>query len=241
MRISNRIFLAVVMLACTALGVLLGSAMPVGAKPGAGGQTDLTMSQHAASIRTPLDAGFARSMLVHHHQAIELASLMLDHPELTIRHAAQGIRLKQTHENGVLMGWLLAWHEPSVTGDPMDWVQKTRRPLSAEDVLYISRCTATPGAMPGQIDASAMTRIRQAQGVEQTRLFLEAMHLHHAGAIDMARFALRHVEQPYVKSFALSVVREQAREMAWIEGQLARLSSQRTPPSTPHSPHQIAP
>ena len=45
---------------------------------------------------------------------------------------------------------------------------------------------------------------------------------HHAGAIDMARVALRHAKDPWTRQLAESVIYEQQREIAEMQGWLSR-------------------
>ncbi|HEX4856857.1 MAG TPA: DUF305 domain-containing protein, partial [Limnobacter sp.] len=49
----------------------------------------------------PIDAGFARSMLLHHAQAIQMSMMMREASSPEIQALAQAIILKQTREMGV--------------------------------------------------------------------------------------------------------------------------------------------
>lgn len=160
-------------------------------------------------------------MIAHHNQALLLAMMVQNHPNETIRGMAHNIRLKQTHENGMMLGWLSAWDSPPMALDSMAWIKQTTLALSAEDVLFISRCSANPGQMPGQVSAIEMEKLKNAAPDEQARLFLQYMKRHHEAALDMAAFATRHTTLPFVRSFALSVIREQGREITWMSRQLA--------------------
>ncbi len=169
----------------------------------------------------PTDIGFAQSMIAHHNQALYLAMLVQNHPNPYIRNLSQTVRQKQGHETGLMLGWLNAWGAAPMTLDNMAWVNQTTRELSAEDVLFISRCAANPAQMPGQASASEIEKLKKAQPDEQARLFLQYMKRHHEAALEMAAFASRHASLSFVRSFSLSVIKEQGREIASMSHVLA--------------------
>ena len=212
-------------------GMLLGAGLPVGAIVHSLQPAGFSIQQDGFLKPGParpsvIDTGFARAMIQHHNQALLMANTVRNHPDATIRALAESIHQKQLFENGQITGWLTAWGEPTFAINAMDWVEKTTQPLSADDVLFISRCTATPGQMPGQLSSEELSRLREARPEAQARLFLDFMRRHHEGAIDMALFAFRHATVPFVKRFALTVTKEQGREIAWINQRLAQTGEQ---------------
>src|SRR5688572_8417714 len=59
---------------------------------------------------TSAEAGFARDMIAHHEQAVEMALLIRDRTDdPIIRTMATDMILTQTNQMGQMMGWLNVW------------------------------------------------------------------------------------------------------------------------------------
>jgi uncharacterized protein (DUF305 family) len=172
----------------------------------------------------PIDSGFARSMLQHHAQAIQMSMMMRDAASPEIQALAQSIIMKQTREMGVMEGWLTAWNEPVMTdGPPMAWVENANNVRHLDDQLYQAQCKADGGAMAGVATPEQLAQLKNATGEEKEILFLELMLAHHRAAIPMAWFANRNGEASLVKALANAMIREQGMEIGWIQLKLQQL------------------
>ncbi|MBG0817858.1 DUF305 domain-containing protein [Planomonospora sp. ID82291] len=109
------------------------------------------------------DVAFARMMIPHHEQAVELAGLAASRaadPGLAAL-AAEIVRV-QGAETAAMTGWLAAWGK-----------------------------TASPGGrggtgVPGMATGPEIAGLRRAEGAEFDRRFAELMIDHHRGAIELA-------------------------------------------------------
>ena len=172
----------------------------------------------------PIDSGFARSMLLHHAQAIQMSMMMRDAALPEIQALAQSIIMKQTREMGVMEGWLTAWNEPvMLDGPPMAWVENATNVRHLDDQLYQAQCKADGGAMAGVATPEQLEELKNASGTEKEIIFLELMLAHHRAAIPMAWFANRNGESSLVKALASSMIREQGMEIGWIQLKLQQL------------------
>jgi len=172
----------------------------------------------------PIDSGFARSMLLHHAQAIQMAMMMRDAASPEVQALAQSIIIKQTREMGVMEGWLTAWNEPvMLDGPPMAWVENATNVRHLDDQLYQAQCKADGGAMAGVATPEQLEELKNATGTDKEIIFLELMLAHHRAAIPMAWFANRNGESSLVKALASSMIREQGMEIGWIQLKLQQL------------------
>ena len=173
-----------------------------------------------------IDAGFARSMLLHHAQAIHMSMMMRGEASPEIQALAQNIVIKQTREMGVMEGWLTAWNEPvMLAGPPMAWVEEANNIRHLDDQLYQAQCKAEGGAMAGVATPEQLEQLKNATGTEKETLFLELMLAHHRAAIPMAWFANRNGESSLVKALASSMIREQGMEIGWMQLKLQQIKN----------------
>lgn len=158
-----------------------------------------------------VDTGFLQDMIVHHEQAVTMASLSAaTASDQVVRHMAREVLIGQRYELGVMDAYLQARGEGR--GDPdrevMTWMG---RGLPLEDM---------PGlATPEQID-----ELRTAEPDAENVLFLELMIEHHRGGIDMAEYAARHAEDPRVRDLAEVIARVQRQEVREYQLQLEELT-----------------
>ena len=170
-----------------------------------------------------VDIGFLQSMHLHHAQAVHMAMLVRHSAKrLEIRGLADSIFVGQTHEMGLMKGWLTAWGAPVLSAaDPMNWVEQASTLKTADDGLYVSRCRSQGGRMEGLATAEELGALKTLRGVEQERLFLQLMVKHHKAALDMANFARRHGQSELSKGFAGTIAKEQLNEIGWMQNQPA--------------------
>ncbi|MCD2195999.1 DUF305 domain-containing protein [Actinomycetospora endophytica] len=133
------------------------------AAPSSGGPGVPTTTAPAPAAVAALDTGYARMMLGHHEQALELSALVAGRSSSPdVADLAFRIDRAQVEEVGQLEGFLRVRGAP--TGPP-------------------------PGmaGMDGMADAATLARLRTLRGPAFDRLWLRTMTAHHEGALTMAR------------------------------------------------------
>ncbi|MDH4395038.1 MAG: DUF305 domain-containing protein [Limnobacter sp.] len=169
-----------------------------------------------------VDIGFAQAMMKHHDEAIILSTLAIHSADPQIEKLTHVIVIAQSHERGLMQGWLTAWGKPVVpSGSTMDWVDLPSKQISVEDLNYISRCKASEGGlMPGSPTMNDFEQLSSRTGPAKDRLFLELMIRHHEAAVEMAEFAGRHAQSELIKSLTNQIKREQLKELLMMKGML---------------------
>lgn len=169
-----------------------------------------------ASSRTPregsAEAGFARDMMVHHAQAVEMAEVVRDRTENPeIRSLATDIALTQQAQIGQMQGWLDVWGlSPTGTEEPMAWMGHP-----------------TDGPMPGMATQEEIEHLGTLPPGEADELFLRLMIPHHEAAIPMARAIEERSGEAEVDLFAEKVVASQRAE---VENMQKMLKDMGAPP-----------
>ncbi len=174
-----------------------------------------------------VDVGFARDMIVHHDQAVEMALSVLS--DLTIptgvRNDALEIIIFQRNEIGLLNDSLARWgYATEGNGTSMAWMGM-----------------AVPtDKMPGLATDAEMARLAEAKGKTAGALFLAMMSRHHLGGIDMARFAARHGSDRLLVNLAESMASNQSSEITEYTQLRRRLrlavpAGFTDPPTLPHT------
>jgi len=148
------------------------------------------------------EAGFARDMMVHHAQAVEMAEIVRNRTESTsIRNLAIAIARSQQLEIGQMRGWLQAWGLSTTGTDPaMAWMGHP-----------------TEGRMPGMASPEEIDRLRYAPPEEMDILFLQLMIPHHQAALPMSRAVLERTDRPEVEQVAMGVLSSQQDEISRME------------------------
>jgi uncharacterized protein (DUF305 family) len=144
------------------------------------------------------EAGFARDMIVHHAQAVQMAEILRDKTTSdSMRLLASDISLTQQAQVGIMQGWLQAWGLP-ITGDEpaMAWMGHP-----------------TEGLMPGMATPDEIGRLSKLSPDRADVLFLRLMIAHHEAAIPMAQAVLKHTDEPEVSHLARSIIRSQRAEI----------------------------
>lgn len=181
--------------------------------------------QHSAPVilePNATDIGFAQAMMKHHDEALMLATLAMHSRDPRIEKLSHAIAMAQSHERGLMQGWLSAWGKPVIpAGKAMDWVDFPTGKRSVEDLNYISRCKASgDGRMPGSPNVADYERLGGSTGAQKDQLFLELMIKHHEAAVDMANFAGRHAQSDLIKGLTNRIKREQLKELLIMKGML---------------------
>ncbi|MFC7883807.1 DUF305 domain-containing protein [Streptomyces sp. NPDC057376] len=144
-----------------------------GGSAGHGGHSATASASAPASQgkHNAADVAFAKGMIPHHRQAVEMADLAPGRaasPE--VEKLATEIKKAQDPEIKTLSGWLTAWGEE----------------VPAEGAAMDHSGHGT-GAMDGMMTDQEMSGLEDASGEAFDTAFLELMIKHHEGAVTMAK------------------------------------------------------
>lgn len=159
------------------------------------------------------DVGFLQDMRVHHDQAIEMANLYLDRPNVDggLGTIARGIAYGQSIEIGIMVQLLNDLGAPAQSDDgmAMAWMGMA---VPAEE-------------MPGMATEDEVVALGDAESAEANDLFVRLMVAHHEGGIDMMDAALANAENPTVLFYAQRWRDAQVAEISEMETQLDRANA----------------
>jgi uncharacterized protein (DUF305 family) len=144
------------------------------------------------------EAGFARDMIVHHGQAVQMAEIVRDRTESdAVRLLASDISLTQQGQIGIMQGWLQVWGLPTTGPEPaMAWMGHP-----------------TGGLMPGMATPDEIARLGKLPPQRADVLFLRLMIAHHEASIPMSQAILRRTDEPEVGQLARDIIRSQKAEI----------------------------
>jgi uncharacterized protein (DUF305 family) len=165
------------------------------------------------------DAGFARDMIDHHAQAVQMALIALERTEdPEIRQVAYDIANSQQAQVGMMLGWLDIWDLTTAReGAPMAWA-------GASDLSVPTRGGTEElmtGLMPGHLTNEAIEPLRTLEPDEMDVEFLRLMLIHHEGGVVMAEAALDHADERVVRRLADAIIVAQTAEITTMEQMLA--------------------
>lgn len=155
-------------------------------------------SEGAAAGFNDADVAFAREMIPHHEQAVELADLAESRAGDEVGDLAEEIAAAQGPEIERMTGLLESWGESP--------------PEEGEGAAH--------GAMPGMMSQEEMTELEVAEDGEFDALFLEMMILHHEGAITMAETEIEEGVDPEAQNLAQDIFDVQRAEIERMETML---------------------
>jgi uncharacterized protein (DUF305 family) len=144
------------------------------------------------------EAGFARDMIVHHAQAVQMAEIVRDRTQSDdMRLLAADISLTQQAQIGIMQGWLQSWSLPiSGTEPAMAWMG---HPMD--------------GPMPGMASLQEIDRLSKVPPSVADVMFMRLMILHHQAAIPMSEAILKRTDVPYIRQLAQSIIVSQRAEI----------------------------
>jgi uncharacterized protein (DUF305 family) len=117
-----------------------------------------------------------QGMIMHHAQAVEMTALINSRTEnKELRLLGARISHSQAEEIAFMERWLAARGKPATM---------TMQSMPGMDMPGMDMSKML---MPGMLTAKQMTALRNAQGKEFDRLFLEGMIQHHGGALTMVK------------------------------------------------------
>jgi uncharacterized protein (DUF305 family) len=163
-----------------------------------------SMVPDANADHNQADIMFARMMIPHHAQAVEMSSIILAKPDIPAEVTSLATRIKEAQgpEIETMTGWLKAWNQLT---EMMDG-------------------TTMPGhSMGGMVDAEGIQRLKSAGGTDAVRLFLTQMIGHHEGAIDMAQQEIRAGKYPATIQLCRDIVTSQQAEIIEMKALLGTL------------------
>lgn len=169
------------------------------------------------------EVGFARDMLTHHAQAVDMATILRDRTDdPAMRQLALDIMLTQQAQIGQIEGWLAVWRYPLASTDPaMGWMGMP-----------------TNGPMPGMATPEQLNQLRALTDVEADGLFLQLMILHHRYGVIMGQAVLELTQRPEVQALAQSIVNAQTIEIATMQDLLQRKGFPPVPDELPVMDHE---
>lgn len=144
------------------------------------------------------EAGFARDMIVHHGQAVQMAEIVRDKTQSDdIRLLAADISLTQQGQIGIMQ----------------DWLQVRGLPVTGEEPAMAWMGHPTDGLMPGMATPEEITRLDQLLPDRADVLFLRLMVAHHEAAIPMAQAVLKRTDESEVRELARAIENSQKAEI----------------------------
>lgn len=169
-------------------------------KPGEGNRTlsaEDAEKQRADDSPNSADVSYARMMIQHHAQALEMTELVPKQAESgQVKKLAERISAAQGPEIKAMEGWLET-HGAKVAGDGHDH-----------------------SAMPGMATEAQLKKLRAARGKAFDQLFLTLMITHHEGAISMATDVKSEGNNVLVEEMADDVVAQQTSEITRMRAML---------------------
>lgn len=147
--------------------------------------------------RNAADITFARDMIAHHEQAVEMADLV-DGADASpeVNALAEQIAAAQGPEISRMNGWLDTW-EADEMADSMDG--------GGHD------------AMPGMMPSADLDALDAATGEAFDRSWLTLMIAHHEGAVEMAETEIADGENPDAIALAQNIVSSQSDEITTMK------------------------
>jgi uncharacterized protein (DUF305 family) len=208
---GGRRFGAVALALALAVGLLLGYAVGWGVPR-------LTMPGEDSA-----EAGFARDMIFHHAQAVEMG--LIGYQRATdpdVRQIAVDIVTAQQGEIGMMHAWLNRWGlDPTGSEPAMAWMPEHMRSHGGDD--------GRDGLMPGMANAEEMTRLREASGKDLDVLFVQLMIRHHLGGVHMIDAMLEAGGESQVVEAAQTMKNVQNTELANLNQLLSNLGASPLP------------
>jgi uncharacterized protein (DUF305 family) len=190
-----------------AAGMLAGCTINIGAADHHGGpgimsgpnrgpdEDDGMMGGSDSTEFSQVDLMFARMMIPHHQQAIDMSDLALEKStDPDVRALAEQIRAAQAPEIEQMQGWLDESGLRMPPGDAMGMGM----------------------GMGGMLSDAEMAELENATGTAFDRLYLEGMITHHEGAIQMTQMILGS-RNPEVRALGEAIVESQTAEIELME------------------------
>ncbi|MFG2981847.1 DUF305 domain-containing protein [Streptomyces sp. NPDC048258] len=152
------------------------------------------------------DVAFAKGMIPHHRQAVEMADLAASRAESAeVKQLAAEIKKAQDPEIKTLSGWLASWGEQAPAEGAMDHSGH-----------------GAGGAGGGMMTAEQLAGLEKSSGKAFDTAFMELMIKHHEGAVAMAKTEQGRGAFPEAKTMAEAIITSQTAEIATMNGLLGK-------------------
>ena len=156
-----------------------------------------SQGQHNAA-----DVAFAKGMIPHHRQAIEMADLAPSRAQSAeVKKLAEDIKKAQDPEIKTLSGWLTSWGEQVPAEGEMDH---------------------SAHGMAGMMSPQEMEKLENSSGKAFDTAFMELMIKHHEGAVEMAKTEKAQGAFPDAKTMAAAIITSQSAEIEQMNKLLGR-------------------
>lgn len=169
--------ISTVVFCCAARAQRSKPAEPVIVQPGAPGSPTRRLPASTRAVLPPLssaDVKFMQGMILHHAQAVEMTAMIPSHTQnKDLRSLGARISSSQSDEIKFMQRWLAARGEPI----PKPTMKMANMEMPAQPEAL----------MPGMLTSEQMDALRNANGIEFDRLFLQGMIQHHNGALAMVK------------------------------------------------------
>ena len=206
--------------AVAALGACSNSATKETAAPQSPTQSSTSAP---AAAHNQADVNFAEMMIPHHQQAIEMSDVILAKQGIDPRviELATQIKAAQGPEIEKMQGWIKDWGVGGMTGMP----STSGMPGMDHGGMHGGDSTSTTSMMPsgsmmpgmtgmaGMMSPGEMDALKNAQGVEASKLFLTGMIKHHQGALTMAQDEIKNGQSADAVALAKSILESQQKEI----------------------------
>ncbi|MEV0645536.1 DUF305 domain-containing protein [Phytomonospora sp. NPDC050363] len=192
------------------LGLAVALALALGLAIG------VTIARPASPGDDSAEAGFARDMIVHHSQAVNMGMMEYRNGEdPDTRRFGYDIGLTQQAQIGIMKTWLSDWGlNPTTTEPAMGWMD--------------GEMTLVDGRMPGMASPEDIERLDAARGKDSDILFAQLMIQHHLGGVHMADAVLDRSDDPRVTHLAEVMKNGQQSEIAALRDKLTALGAPAT-------------
>lgn len=178
--------------------------------------TAQSSSAAPAAAHNQADMMFARMMIPHHQQAVQMSDMILAKQGIDPRvvDLSKQIKAAQGPEIEKMQGWLNQWGMPGMPG--MNGMPGNAP--SDHGGMHGSEMPGMPGmddmpGMDGMMSPADMEALQNAQGVEASKLFLTQMIKHHQGAITMAQNEIKNGQFSDAVALAKSIASSQQKEI----------------------------
>ncbi|SEF18001.1 Uncharacterized conserved protein, DUF305 family [Streptomyces sp. 2112.3] len=161
-------------------------------------------AQAPAGTHNAADVAFAKGMIPHHRQAVEMADLAVTRAaSRQVKALAEKIKKAQEPEIKTMSGWLTAWDEQVPEEMPgMDHSAHSQ--------------------MPGMKGMKEMDALRKKSGKDFDASFLEMMIGHHRGAVQMAGTEKDKGAYGRAKTLAADIIKAQNAEITQMNKLLGK-------------------
>ncbi|MGW7486863.1 DUF305 domain-containing protein [Streptomyces sp. NPDC054786] len=153
------------------------------------------------------DVAFAKGMIPHHRQAVEMADLAATRAASSrVKELASKIKKAQDPEIKTMSGWLTAWNEQV----PEEMAEMPGMDHSAH------------ADMPGMMDMKEMDALKKKSGKDFDTSFLQMMVGHHQGAVKMAGTEKDKGAYGRAKTLATDIIKAQNAEITQMNKLLGK-------------------